>query len=320
MSYPHFCHMSTIYFKVSFTDGAALIEAGAAPRLAELLFEGELLYLPMALTAALNLLSSATAAAEPSVSAQMIQAGLAHALVPLLAHADAEVLSRAVALAAAMATDGALAAALAEASAAPPLVALVAGAADGAAPATLGLGAARALLPVLEGAAAGAAGAPQLARQQARDAGGVDALSRALLAAAGGGDAESRLLLTCALGTLLDGEWHLAYEAAGWPVLLAVLEMGGASESAQQRAYLEAAAAAARLIVQPLPRQALATDAAPLHFVSTLLLDLAREGGGGGGTPGGGGGTPGGGGGTPGGGGRPPGGGGGGGSGGWRRI
>ena len=78
---------------------------------------------------------------------------------------------------------------------------------------------ARALSAMAEGDASRAA---------AMAAGAVDALSGALLAAS---DSDTRLSLSLTLAKVLRGDWQLAHEAAGWPVLLAMLLAGASSVS-----------------------------------------------------------------------------------------
>jgi len=193
------------------------------------------------------------------------------ALLALLPHAAGGVRGQAVGACVLMAAQPPLAQALASAGAAPCLVELLAEEEPAAAPSL-----ARALAPMLE--------VPS-ARAAALAAGGAASLCTAMLSCA---DTDGRLALALALAALVRGEWALAYEASGWPALLAILSLQATATTAATAASAPAAdpaalhmdvarGAAGVLIGSPVARDALADDALALRFLARCLAALATQ-------------------------------------------
>ncbi|KAL1519633.1 hypothetical protein AB1Y20_023144 [Prymnesium parvum] len=235
---------------VSFVDAEALAAAGATPHLAEVLFGADAQMLRMALTALSNLLR--TAAAAETVVPQLLESGGAFALPTHLQHADADVASQAVT-------------AVMHACAHPPLVAPLAEA--GAAPAVVS--ALRAAHPTAAGPILSALSsmiATESARLAALNAGATHALAALML---GSDDVAMRRAVASTLGALLQGEWRAAYDAAGWPVLLAVLHLGEHPDA--PRVLPQVALTAASLVGDDVARQGLLVDLTALCFVAKFL-------------------------------------------------
>jgi len=254
------CALSAVA-NVSFVDAAALVAAGALPRLAELLFEGEQATLRMALTALLNLLGATDAGAVPA--AQLLQGGIAHALAALLQHLQADIRQHALIVTSALAVQPPLARALVEAGAVAHTVAAI-----------------RAGGEVLEAGAAAlnallrAAGElNEAAHAQAMAAGAPDALGSAVLHAP---TAEARGACASALGALTRGDWRGVHERFGWPVVLVTMQLSGSAEL-RQLAMEAARGGAALLAQQPATRQSLAADLQALHFLTHALAALALQ-------------------------------------------
>ena len=113
------------------------------------------------------------------------------------------------------------------------------------------------------------------ARQEAQSM-GVGALSQALL---GCPEVEGRRAIALALSALLDGNWTRAYEAAGWPTLLATLHLASVSSSSADGSEVELAVvhadalrgATSLLVGSAASRDSLAADPNALRFLSHCL-------------------------------------------------
>ena len=235
---------------ISFVDAPALVGAGVLARLPEALFESDAPTLRMALATLLNLLPAADAA----TAAPLAQAGAAHAVAALLGHADAELRAQAVGAAAAMSAHPPLAAALAEAGAAATLATLLRSGADPAAALALGT--------LAEASDAARAAAPQ--------AGAAHSLAAALL---GSADADGRAAVALTLALAVRGEWGAVYDAAGWPALLCILLLGGAT-AAMAQLHSDAARGASNLLLTEANRLSLLADPRAVHFLARALGSL----------------------------------------------
>ena len=249
----------------SFVDADALVEAGLPSRLGPLLFEADTSTLAMALTALTNLTHAGTPAAALA-SAPLLSAGTHLAVHALLVHADAAVRAQALAVFVQMCNGPELAAALAEAGAIKTLVRLVA---DAEPPAAAPLATTLRTMTV----------ASEAARREALAANGVAALSGALL---GCPDLDGRRALALALSTLLDGDWSAAYDAAGWPAILAVLHIASAPPPEPSHSlttlHLEAARGASALLAsKSASRAALNADTSALRFLTHCLTTLVAQ-------------------------------------------
>ena len=285
------CALSAVA-NVSFVDAAALVAAGALPRLAELLFEGEQARarahvhahadarahahaqrtprclptpaqatLRMALTALLNLLGATDAGAVPA--AQLLQGGIAHALAALLQHLHADIRQHALVVTSTLAAQPPLARALVEAGAVAHAVAAVRAGGE-----ALEAGAA-ALNALLR--AAGELN--EAAHAQAMAAGAPDVLGSAVLHAP---TAEARGACATALGALTRGDWRGVHERFGWPVVLVTMQLSGTA-ALRQLAMEAARGGAALLSQQPAARQSLGADLQALHFLTHALAALALQ-------------------------------------------
>ena len=209
--------------------------------------------LRMALTAVSNLLLAPDAAA--SVVPQLQQSGGVLAIAGLLQNADPDLCSQALTTTMHACAHPTLVVPLAEAGAAPAVVGVLRGTHPSS---SLGIVAALNAMCQVESA-----------RLAALEAGAAHTLSAQLL---GSGDGAARQTIATALSRLLRGDWPAAYKAAGWPVLLAVLQLGPTAEVPQLHA--EIAHAIAGLLADDLKRQALLPDAAALRFVAATLTPL----------------------------------------------
>ena len=242
----------------SYVDAAALAEAGVTPTLGQLLFEGDAAILGMALTALTNLIG-----ASDAVAPALLQAGTPLAVHSLLSHSDHTVVDQAVGALIKMCAEPLLAAALADVpGAVGALVGLIVSSDESAAvPLATALGQILAAKPDARGAAMGA--------------GGAAALGTALL---GCPEAEGRLVLATTLATVVQSEWGVAYEACGWPALLAVLNLhvaataAGTAKPEGEAQHIEAARGTAALLTSSAAaREALAADPNALRFVAHTL-------------------------------------------------
>ena len=246
------CALSALA-NISFVDAPALVGAGVLGRLPEALFESDAPTLRMALATLLNLLPAADAA----TAAPLAQAGAAHAVAALLGHADAELRGQAVGAAAAMSAHPPLAAALAEAGAAATLATLLRSGADPAAALALGT----------------LAEASDAARAAALQAGAAHSLAAALL---GSADADGRAAVALTLASLVRGEWGPVYDAAGWPALLCILSLGGAT-AAMAQLHSDAARGASNLLLTEANRLSLLADPRAVHFLARALGSLSAQ-------------------------------------------
>eukprot|EP00966_Prymnesium_polylepis_P247251 5717379-Prymnesium_polylepis.1 len=72
---------------------------------------------------------------------------------------------------------------------------------------------------------------------------------------------------------MLRGDWRTAYDAAGWPVLLAVLTVAPLADGGAAL-HAEVARAAAALMADALTRNALLADLDGLRFLAATLMPL----------------------------------------------
>ena len=240
---------------VSFVEPAALLEAGAAPRLCALLGESEPHLLRMALTAIVNL-SADPAAVPHHCIADMLAAGAPAAAVRLLDYFDLEIRTAAAGAVAALARLPLFAEGLAAAGGGASLARLLGQTALADEPRVHAI--ASAMTPLL---------VDEASRGAARAADGVAALSGALQAI---GSSDTRLALLVALDALVGGDWGLAYTEAGWAPLI------GALSQSSKAIVLAAARAAAATLETPGGRDSLA-NGRDLLLVCATLWALSRE-------------------------------------------
>ena len=254
----------------SFIDPNALVEAGLPSRLGSLLFEADNSTLAMALTALTNVTKADTPAAAAAVE-PLLNAGTPLGVHTLLSHTDAAVKAQALAVVVQMCHLPRLASAFAESGAVATVVAHIA---------DIEPLAAGGLATALRAMTAGS----DAARREALTVRGVPILCKALL---GCPDLGGRYGLAHALSTLLKGEWAVAFEAAGWPALLAVLSLAtppvlegqqAVDPTAHTAMHAEAArGAAALLVTNKASREALGEDANALRFLTHCLTSLTLQ-------------------------------------------